>query len=130
MSDGVHLLISFAGCNAGPLHEALALLALPRLEQLLARLAPAGADESDASALSPPHERTLARLLGLPVADGRIPWAAWQARRRGHDTAGKAWARITPCHWKVETDHIVMGLPADLQLEAGESQVLREAMLR
>lgn len=128
MSDGVHLLIPFAGCNAGPLQEALTRLALPGLDRLLARMAPAETDLGEAATLSPPHERALARALGLPLEDGRIPWAARLARRRGHDTAGKAWATITPCHWKVETDHIRMGLPFDLQLSPGESRVLLHAM--
>jgi hypothetical protein len=132
MSDSVHLLIPFAVCDAACSHEAapdaLAGLALPHLERLLARLAPAGTDEGTADTLSPPHERAMAAALGLPQEDGRIPWAAWQAQRQGLATGGQAWARITPCHWTVATDHIAMRPPDDLALDAAESRVLFDAM--
>ncbi len=132
MSDSVHLLIPFAGRDAGFEGDAPSGaprgLALPHLEQLLARLAPAGSDEGSAQSLTPPHERALAAALGLPVEDGRIPWGAWQARRQGHDPGGQAWARITPCHWTVATDHIAMGLPDDLALDAAQARVLFDAM--
>ena len=103
-------------------------LALPRLEKLLARMAPAGRDGGDESTLSMPHERALARALGLPAADGRIPWAAWEARQAGRDAGDQAWARITPCHWRVGTGHVAMDDPAALRLEESQSRALFDAM--
>lgn len=129
MSDGVHLLIPFASSIAGGCTQALRSLALPQLEKLLARLAPLHTEDGDEFTLSMPHERVLARECGLPCEDGRIPWAAWQVVQEGRESGGHAWARITPCHWTVATDHIDMSHPQDLRLDATESRSLFTAML-
>jgi hypothetical protein len=128
MSDGVHLLIPFAVSSAPECAAALRSLALPHLEKLLGRLARGTADPGDEQTLSMPHERVLAREYGLTAADGCIPWAAWQAAREGRQAAGTAWAWITPCHWRVGTDHVAMGHPQTLQLDASDSGALLEAM--
>ena len=128
MSDGVHLLIPFAYSHADGCAKALGELALPHLERLLARLTLVDTDSGDETSLSMPHERVLAREVGLSAPDGLIPWAAWQVKEAGRDPLGAAWARITPCHWRVATDHISMGQPQDLQLDATESQALLAAM--
>jgi hypothetical protein len=129
MSDGVHLLIPFAACSADGCHRSLQPLALPNLERLLARLAPAQAAEGDDRMLSMPHERVLARECGLDGPDGLLPWAAWQVRQRpGSGHAEGAWAWITPCHWRVARDHVAMAHPHEMQLDAQESQALLAAM--
>ena len=69
-----------------------------------------------------------ARALDLPAQDGRIPWAAWQLRQAGGDPGTQAWARFTPCHWAVGSDHIAMRPPEALQLREDESRALLEAM--
>ena len=130
MSDGVHLLIPFAVCSAPECAAALRALSLPRLEKLLARLAPVpgNAEPGGEHTLSMPHERVLAREYGLAAPDGCIPWAAWQVAQAGRDPQDAAWAWITPCHWRVGTDHVAMGHPRDLQLDASDSQALLQAM--
>lgn len=128
VSDGVHLLIPFAACSGGACAEAMRGLALPQLEKLLARLAPQPPDEGDAHTLSMPHERVLARECGLDGADGLIPFAAWQVQQAQRDAGGDAWAWLTPCHWRVGTDHIAMAHPQELQLAPDESRALLEAM--
>ncbi len=128
MSDGAHLLLPFAACLAPASREAAAKLELPQLERLLARLAPSTVDAGDERSLSPPHERVLARDCGLAAPDGCIPWAAWQMRQERGNTVGAAWAWITPCHWHVAADHIVMKHPLELRLDAGASQALLAAM--
>ncbi|MEO8653165.1 MAG: phosphoglycerate mutase [Ramlibacter sp.] len=128
MSDGTHLLIPFASSHDEGCVSALAMLALPNLEKLLARLAPGDSDRGDEASLSMPHERVLARACGLPAADGLIPWAAWQVAQAGRDPGVNAWAHVTPCYWRVGQDHVAMGHPHDLQLEARESQALMAAM--
>src|SRR5688500_3517971 len=105
MSDGVHLLIPFAYSSDEGCAQALRELALPQLERLVARLTPGPIDSGEETSLSMPHERVLARECGLPATDGCIPLAAWQVQQAGCDPQGQAWARITPCHWRVETDH-------------------------
>jgi hypothetical protein len=128
MSDGVHLLIPFAVCSAPECATALRGLALPQLEKLLGRLEAGTADRGDEHTLSMPHERALARENGLSAPDGCIPWAAWQVAQAGRDPQDAAWAWITPCHWRVETDHVAMGHPQQLHLDAAESRALLEAM--
>lgn len=128
MSDTAHLLIPFASCLDPGCVQARRTLALPCLEKLLARLSPQAADEGDASTPSMPHERVLARSLGLPAADGLIPWAALQAAQSGRDAAGAAWAWITPCHWEVGQGHVAMTNPSRLRLTEDESRALLAAM--
>nr|WP_255429334.1 phosphoglycerate mutase [Ramlibacter albus] len=103
-------------------------LDLPHLEKLLARLAPEAADEGEATTLTLPHERVLARECGLSAPDGQLPWAAWQVQQGGRETGDEAWAWLTPCHWRVGADHIAMTHPQELQLSAGESRALLDAM--
>ena len=119
----MHLLIPFAFGSSDGCAAALPALKLPQLDKLLARLTPQPLDAGDEFSLSPPHERALARALGLPVADGLIPWAAQQAQA----TEG-AWAFITPCHWQVGTNHIAMSGQALPDFPAQESQALLAAM--
>ncbi|MEO7391707.1 MAG: phosphoglycerate mutase [Ramlibacter sp.] len=128
MSDSVHMLIPFASSTAEGCVQALRGLALPQLEKLLARMVLVRTDAGDDQSLSMPHERVLARECGLPGDDGLIPWAAWQVRQAGHDTVDAAWARVTPCHWRVGTDHVLMSHPQELHLDAGDSQSLLAAM--
>ena len=117
-----HLLIPLAANASDGCRTALATLRLPNLERLLNRLTPTLRDNGEDTSLSPPHERALARHYGLPVADGLIPWAAQEAQQDG------AWAFITPCHWQVMTDHIVMAPPDTLGLEEAESRAVLAAV--
>jgi hypothetical protein len=128
MSDSVHLLIPFAYALSDGCAQALRGLALPNLEKLLARLAPGERDAGDEWTLSMPHERVLARAAGLPVVDGLIALAAWQVKQAGRDPGDRAWARITPCHWRVGRDHVAMDHPQQLQVDAAASQALLAAM--
>ncbi len=128
MSDSAHLLIPFASSPEPGCQEALRGLALPRLEQLLARLIPGESDGGTEASLSLPHERVLARACGLEPADGRIPWAAWHVKQAGGDPGGAAWAQITPCHWRVGSDHVAMDDPAGLALDEADSLALLAAV--
>jgi hypothetical protein len=111
------LLIPWAIAQAEGCQQALPALALPQLDSLLARLAPAGGEAGDEHDYGPPHERALAQALGLPA--GATPWAAWEAA----DTAQPcAW--ITPCHWKAGADQIHMLPPEALALSEAESRAL------
>ncbi len=161
-SSPLRLIVAHAGPVDEAARQALAGLRLPHLSRLLARLAPmpeasasgtdpgaalpAGPGDSDDSAglhpelsLSLPHELALARALGLPARDGRLPWAAWRealaaaaagsASASTADEAGPpAFARFTPCHWAVGSDHIALRDPEALQLSDEESQALLAAM--
>ena len=131
MSDSAHLLIPFAAARDPACREAAGQLRLPQLQRLLQRLEPAAANLGDERSLSPPHERVLAAACGLSAPDGCIAWAAWQVQQQRKDqggASGQAWAWITPCHWHVATDHIVMKHPLDLRLDGEDSQALLAAM--
>ena len=117
MPDSPHLLIPYAASTAAGCQQALQGLALPQLDRLLARLAPAGTDSGDEYDFAPPHERALARALHLPAP--ATPWAAWAA---GDTGAACAW--ITPCHWQVGADQVRLLDPASLALAEADSRAL------
>lgn len=126
MSDTTSLLIPYAASTAEGCQQALQGLALPHLDRLLARLSPhtAQTDTGEETSFTPPHERALARALGLPFDDGRTPWAAWHRHQQGLPTDGEAWAFVTPCQWHVSTDHITLRDPDSLGLDEAASRVL------
>lgn len=122
----MHLLIAFAHCSSAGCAAALGALKLPHLQKLLPRLAALAPDQTEPTSLSPPHERALARSLGLPLTDGLIPWAALEARQTGLGCGG--WAFITPCHWQLGSRHVVMSSLTLPDFSAQESQTLLAAM--
>ena len=69
MSDTTHLLIPSAASASEGCQQAQQGLALPHLDRLLARLSPrlAPSDSGEETSFSAPHERALARALGLPA---------------------------------------------------------------
>jgi hypothetical protein len=107
----------------------LAGLRLPKLEALLGRLSLTHEDMQDDSTLSPPHERALANALGIAAADGRIPWAALEAKDAGlgPTDGGESWGMATLCHWQVGIDDVVLGVPGAIQIDATESDTLLAA---
>ena len=133
MPTSTHLLIPLAASASDGCRKALATLRLPNLQRLLNRLTPTLHDSGADTSLSPPHERALARHYGLPVADGQIPWAAREAAQEAalplmEGEKNSAWAWVTPCHWQVMTDHIVMAPPDTLGLEEAESRAVLAAV--
>lgn len=132
MSDTPHLFVPYAALPTAGGQQALASVPLPHLERLLSRLTLHTRDSGDEDAPDLPHERALARAVGLPATDsGALPWAAWhvrQAASKGEGAvaapAGAAWAFVTPCHWQVRTDHVTLDDPADLQLDEAASREL------
>lgn len=124
----MHLMIPFAGTVSEAGRQALRTLALPRLDHLLARLAPAGRLGSDAFSLNPPHEQALAAALGWPHGpDDALPFAAAQAAALGLD-ASLPWALLTPVHLHVGTEQVSLTPPAALQLDAAGSRAVLDAV--
>lgn len=118
-----HLLVPFASASAPECQAVLRDLALPNLTALLAALATQPAYTGDDQAFSTPHERALARLLGLPTDDGRIPWAAAASEQ---PTQPQAW--FTPCHFQVGMDQVTL-LPGDqIGLDEADSRALFDAL--
>lgn len=123
------LLIPFAGTVSEAGRQALATLALPRLDRLLAGLQPVQRLGTDAFSLNPPHEQALAAALGWPHgADDALPFAALLAARQAASLgldASQPWAVLTPVHLHVGTEQVSLTPPAALQLdEAGSRAVL------
>ncbi|WP_313082234.1 phosphoglycerate mutase [Pulveribacter sp.] len=126
MPDKLHLLIPLAASPAPGCQQALQGLQLPQLERLLARLTPAGTDAGEETDFSPPHERALARHLGLPAGRaGTTPWAAWS---RADVPAGQACAWVTPCQWQVGADHVTLADPQQLGLDEADSRALLDVL--
>lgn len=129
MSEIHHLLIPLAASTAPGCRQALEGLPLPHLDRLLPRLSPAGTDAGEESDFTPPHERALARHLGLPAGrDGTIPWAAWEhGGTQAHVQApagAAACAWVTPCQWRVGSDQVLLADPATLGLDEAASREL------
>ena len=112
-----HLLIPLAASQTPGCEQALSHLKLPQLDRLLARLTLSHTDTGQEADFAPPHERALARALGLP--EPATPWAA-----AAQHTAGEGWAYLTPCHWQVGADHVTLLHPAQLQLTEADSRTL------
>ncbi|MEK7345499.1 MAG: hypothetical protein AAB176_07375 [Pseudomonadota bacterium] len=124
----MHLIIPYAASQRLPGPEALASLQLPHLQALLAVLQRQQVvQDSHETPLHMPHERLQAQALGWGHELTALPWAAWHQAQQGHtSTQSQAW--MTPCHWQVGMDQVVMLDPASLLLSDDESQQLLQAM--
>jgi hypothetical protein len=125
----MHLLIPYAASHAEGCQVALAALKLPNLQKLLHHLSPQTLDAGDELSWSPPHERALARSLGLPVTDGQLSWAALEASKRPELAHLQgAWAFVTLCHWQATTHEVTMRQLPMHDLSTAESDALLSAM--
>ncbi len=124
----MHWLIPFASGLSPRVAQLLPTLVLPNLARLLRRLTLAACDTAEATSLSPPHERAFAAAVGWRADDGCLPFAAHAATHDGIDTSRSAWGLVTPSHWQVGRDRVVMTDPALLQLDAVESRLAFDAV--
>ena len=126
-----HWILPFAACASDdwlPAVTALAPAGFRHFGKLLQGMKLTHTDKGDACSLSPPHERVLARTLGLEADDGLIPWAAWHHLQAGGTPANRGWAHITPCHWVVGQEHATLTDPTALGLPEDASRALLAAM--
>jgi hypothetical protein len=119
-----HLIVPFAQSAGDGWLEAVTALELKNLSQLLRGMKLVDTDAGQADSLSPPHERVLAKDLGLTTSDGLIPWAALEAK----GAPDQAWAFVTPCHWAMGREHATLTDPATLDLNEVDSRTLLAAM--
>ena len=124
----MHLVIPFASASDDACRARMEDLALPNMQRLMGKLTEVSRDEGPETSLSPPHERALAAAWGLPTDDGRIPWAARQARAGGLAETDTHWAFITPCHWRTESGQVTLTPPGCLDLQDEEAAALQAAM--
>ncbi len=131
----MHLIVPFAGTVSEAGRHALQSLALPHLEQMLARLSPGPALGSDEFSPNTPHELALASAWGwldatantseTAAGNAALPFAASQAAALGLPGADLAWGLLTPVHLLVGSEGISLTDPASLQLdEAGSRELL------
>jgi hypothetical protein len=122
----MHLVVPFAAAASQAAVAALHSLRLPQLERLLARLAPTLQTTPGADSLNPPHEHVLAACRGWTLDDGHLPLAAWWARADGllPSDADPGWGLLTPTHWQVGSEQIVLLDPLQLHLAEDESRAL------
>ncbi len=118
-----HLLIPFAAASDGGCRALLPALQLPNLQALIGRLTSMHTDSGGDHTLSLPHERALARALGLAPGDGQIPWAALHS---DNPTRPQAW--FSPCHFQIGTDQISLLPGEQIGLDAAESRALLDAL--
>ena len=124
----MHLLVPYAAPLSDAGRQALPALKLPHLDKLLTRLTLTGRDEGDELSLTPPHERALARELGLSAGDGHLPWGAHWAARDGIEPGEQAWALLTPGHWHLGAERVTATDPQALALDEAASRELLEAV--
>lgn len=118
-----HLLVPFAVASAAECRALLPQLRLPQLDRLLAALTPAHTEPGDDHSLSLPHERALARALGLGSQDGQIPWAAALS-----DTPTEPQAWFSPCHYQIGMGEVSLLPGEQLGLDEQDSRALFEAL--
>jgi hypothetical protein len=124
----MHLIIPYAASHNFMNPAAWLGLKLPHLQTLLSLLQrQKSLQDSEDLALHMPHERLLAEALGWAQDSAALPWAAWHSAQQGQPSA-KPQAWMTPCHWQVGMDQVVMLDPASLFLSDDESQQLLQAM--
>lgn len=123
----MHLIVPFASVLGDDAAAVIADLDLPVLGALLQRLPADVRDDGDETLYSTPHERALARAIGLAGGDGRLPWAAWRAAGLGLDTGDLAWAELTPVHGAIGRDSVTLTDPAGLALDEATGRELFDA---
>lgn len=128
MSDPLHLIVPYAASHHPGCRHALQTVSLPHLDWLLSHLQRTASDTFDEDHPAMPHERALARALGLPGDGAHAPWAAWHVQQQNQAANAQAWAFITPCHWQVGTDHITLLDPQDLALDEAASRALLDVV--
>jgi hypothetical protein len=131
----MHLIIPYAASHAFTGPEVWVDFQLPQLQTLLGRLQHPQTlpDTVTEMALHMPHERLRAQTLGWAHDALTLPWAAWEHRQNPQNIPQSPNSRIpqawmTPCHWQVGMDQVVMADPAHLRLSDDESQQLLQAM--
>lgn len=124
----MHLIIPYAASHTFTGPEVWGGLELPHLQALLSQLQRQQVQQ-DASPtpLHLPHERLQAQALGWHSEADALPWAAWQLAQKGL-TSDRPQAWMTPCHWQIGMDQVVMADPEHLRLSDDESQQLLQAM--
>jgi hypothetical protein len=112
-----HGIIAYASSPAAPLQSALGTLYLPQLSELLGKLT---CVSQGVVPTEPPHDPSHSEAYLLPHEIAMGLWG--QSPQWGPD------ALITPCHWQVGMNEVVMLNPAEILLTEMESRDLLAAI--
>ncbi len=101
-------------------------LRLPHLERLLARLTPRATDWSPAPRAEPAARARAGRLPRLAAARWTSAAGRMAAQGDGLEPAAseQGWGLLTPTHWQVGSEQILLLDPAQLHLDEDESRAL------
>lgn len=119
----MHLLVPFAAASDPACQERMTGLALPNLGSLLARLQAGETLAGDDYSFNTPHERALARAIGLEGEDGSLPWAALA---HPEIPGPQAWFHL--CHFQVGMDQVQLVPAEQLDIQPDESSALMQAI--
>ena len=151
-----HLVVSFAQCSGDDWLQAMSSKELKTLSKLLRGMSLAETDSGLANSLSLPHERVLAKALGITpfLGGGKFAIRAVNqgiiANPHASPISGEeevtqdgliplaafeaqakpteGWAFITPCHWAMGREHATFSDLATLALTEADSCTLLAAM--
>lgn len=126
----LHLLLPFALPSAADASTALAHLAHPALDQLVARATLVERVIGEDFQRTLPHERWVARRFGAvpagAAAADEAPLAPYMLRADGGKPGDATWACVEPVHVRIAHDHLVLVDPAALELTNEEAAVLHD----
>ncbi|PLZ02759.1 regulator [Burkholderia sp. WAC0059] len=124
--DRLHLLVPFALPSAANASTALAGVARPALERLVAHATFVEQVIGEDFQRTLPHERWVARRFGAVAgsAADEAPLAPYMLRADGGEPGDATWACVQPVHVHVAHDHLVLIDPAALALDDADAAAL------
>lgn len=117
----MHLIIAYAATHRHP--DALARLQLPQLQKALHILQARTTAQCEEHSPWLAHEAAHALALGWP-AQGPWPWAAYQTQNT--QPTPQAW--ISPCHWQIGMDQVMMHPAEHLGLSTAQAQSIIDSL--
>lgn len=125
-----HVLVPFAFAAGPTCHEIVNQMEVPNLRALLLSLRRAHEEIGQDDDASMPHERVLARSLGLwpesPLSQEVLAGIPWAAANSDDPRVPQAW--FTPCHFQVSMDQVQMLPTGLLVIDEDDSRSLCEAL--
>jgi hypothetical protein len=135
-ADRLHLLIPFALPSAAAASTALAGLATPALDKLVARATAGETVIGEDFQRTLPHERWVAKRFGAAslgaaspqsAPDDEAPLAPYMLLADGGTPGDARWACVQPVHVRIAHDHLVLIDPASLELDEADAAALYAA---
>jgi hypothetical protein len=135
-ADRLHLLIPFALPSAAAASTALAGLATPALDKLVARATAGETVIGEDFQRTLPHERWVAKHFGAAgsgttsaqsAPDDEAPLAPYMLLADGGTPGDARWACVQPVHVRIAHDHLVLIDPASLELDDADAAALYAA---